>query len=66
VTKLKQPAATDYVEGLYTIPGLSTDQAQFVEREFMNLTNNWAAKALWVLLQPDPRTRMVLSFPAVP
>jgi hypothetical protein len=50
-------AATGYVDGLYTIPGLTPEDAQFVEREFMKLVDDWAAKAVHVLLQRDPKTR---------
>lgn len=50
----KHPEATGYVDGLYTIPGLPPDQAQFVEREFMRLNDDWAAKALQVFTHQRP------------
>src|SRR4051812_3536649 len=55
--KRKFPAATGYIDGLYTIPGLAPDEAQFVEAQFMKMVDDWAAKALQTLLQPHPRTR---------
>jgi hypothetical protein len=44
------PDGTGYVHGLYSIPGLSPDLAQIVETNFMKVTDNWAARALRILL----------------
>jgi hypothetical protein len=47
----KHPAATSYVDGLYTVPGLPPEDAQFVERDFMQAVDSWAAQAQRVFLQ---------------
>jgi hypothetical protein len=46
----KHPAATGYVDGLYTVPGLPAEDAQFVERSFMKANDDWAARAHTVFL----------------
>src|ERR1700726_3916064 len=56
-TRWKHPTATAYVEGLNTIPGLPPEEGAFVERVFLQYVDDWAAKALSVFLQPEPRTR---------
>jgi hypothetical protein len=53
----KHPSATGYEDGLYTIPGLPPQEAQFVEKSFMKATDDWASKALHTFLQPEPRAR---------
>jgi len=50
--KRKHPSATAYVHGLYTVPGLPQDQAQYVEKRFMQVTDDLAARALHILLNP--------------
>lgn len=55
--KRKHPAGTGYVNGLYTIPGLPPEDAQFVEKEFMQLNDHWAADALHVFLNSNPTER---------
>ena len=52
----KHPAATGYVDGLYTVPGLPPDQAQFVERQFMKVNDDWAAKAQQLLHSPNAKS----------
>lgn len=52
--KRKYPSGTGYVDGLYTIPGLPAEDAQYVEKRFMQLNDDWAAKALQVFLVHDP------------
>ena len=54
VTYWKDPAATGYVDHLYTMPGVPPDQAQKIEKELMGTTDNFAAKALQVFLTHDP------------
>ncbi len=54
--KRKHPAATGYVDGLYTIPGLPPEQTQYVEKRYMQATDDWAAKALKVFLNPGGPT----------
>lgn len=49
--KRKHPSATGYVDGLYTVPGLPPEDAQFVERDFMKAVDNWAAQAARVFLK---------------
>jgi transcriptional regulator with XRE-family HTH domain len=46
----KYPKATGYVRGLYNIPGLPAKSADVVEKHFMALADDWAARALRVLL----------------
>jgi hypothetical protein len=55
--KRKHPSATGYVDGLYTIPGLRAEDAQYVEKRFMQSNDDWAAKALQVFLQHNPAIR---------
>jgi Protein of unknown function (DUF4238) len=53
--KRKHPSGTGYVAGLYTIPGISPEQSQFVEKRFMQAVDNWAARALAVMLRGNPQ-----------
>lgn len=55
--KRKHPSGTGYVDGLYTIPGLPPEDAQYVEKRFMQMNDDWAAKALKVFLLNDPARR---------
>lgn len=45
------PDATGYVHGLYTIPGLppESEQAQYVEKKFLQKVDDWAARAIVAL-----------------
>src|SRR4051812_24973391 len=38
----KAPKSTAFVRDLYTIPGAPPEAAQFVEKRFMKLTDDWA------------------------
>jgi Protein of unknown function (DUF4238) len=53
--KRKHPSGTGYVNGLYTIPGLPPEQSQFVEKRFMQAVDNWAARALAIMLRESPQ-----------
>jgi hypothetical protein len=55
--KRKHPSATGYVNGLYTIPGLPLEDAQYVEKRFFQFNDDWAAKALQVFLLHNPGKR---------
>jgi predicted RNase H-like HicB family nuclease len=57
--KRKHPSATGYFIGLYTIPGLPEDQAQLLEKEFMQRTDDIAAKALELMLSADGKDLMI-------
>jgi Protein of unknown function (DUF4238) len=46
----KAPKSTAFVRDLYTIPGAPPEAAQFVEKRFMKLTDDWASRAVDVLL----------------
>jgi len=46
------PDATGFVHGLYTVPGLPPDQAQYVEKQYMQETDDWAAKVLQLFMHP--------------
>lgn len=52
--KWKNPAATGYETGLYTMPGVPVDQAQKLEKLFMGMTDESAAKALKIFLEQTP------------
>jgi Protein of unknown function (DUF4238) len=54
--KRKHPSGTGYVDGLYTITGLPFEQAQFVEKRFMQAVDNWAARALAIMLRNNPQS----------
>lgn len=55
--KRKHPAATAYVDNLYTVPGLRMEQTQFVEKQFMQTVDSGAAQAMTALLkQTEPAT----------
>lgn len=45
----KAPRSTAFVRGLYTVPGVPPEAAQFVEKKFMKLTDDWASQAVEVL-----------------
>jgi hypothetical protein len=47
------PTGTGYVRGLNLVPGVPPDKAEFVEKEFMRLVDEWAARALFAFLSPD-------------
>jgi hypothetical protein len=49
--KRKHPAATAYVEGLYTVSGLPPERTQFVEKQFMQMVDSGAAEALTAMLK---------------
>jgi hypothetical protein len=49
-TRPTSPKGTGYVRGLNTIPGAPPENAEFVEKEFMQLVDDWAARALVALL----------------
>jgi hypothetical protein len=51
--KRKHPSATAYVDGLYTVPGVPLEHAQFVEKRFMQAVDDWAARALAIMLDPN-------------
>jgi Protein of unknown function (DUF4238) len=53
--KRKHQSGTGYVDGLYTIPGLPPEQSQFVEKRFMQAVDNWAARALAIMLRANPQ-----------
>jgi hypothetical protein len=61
VSKWKHPAATAFVDGLYTIPGLPPDDAAYVERAFMGAVDFWAAQAHRVFLEGDPSKKDLAS-----
>ncbi len=49
------PDATGYVHGLYSVPGLLPEDAQYVERKFMARIDSGAAVALeWILDGTNP------------
>jgi hypothetical protein len=48
--KWRDPHATGYKEGLYTVPGLPPGDAEYIERFFMGMTDDLAAKTLRILL----------------
>ncbi|MTV16318.1 MULTISPECIES: DUF4238 domain-containing protein [Bradyrhizobium] len=50
--KRKHPAATAYVDNLYAISGLPSEQVQFVEKQFMQTVDSGAAEALIAMLTP--------------
>jgi Protein of unknown function (DUF4238) len=52
----KHPSGTGYVDGLYTIPGLPPEQSQFVEKSFMKAVDDWAARALAIMLRQNARS----------
>jgi hypothetical protein len=65
--KRKSPAGTGYVDGLYTVPNLQPEHAQFVEKRFMQAVDNWAAMALAIMLREKPNphaldTRMKVAW----
>jgi hypothetical protein len=47
------PTGTGYARGLNLVPGASPDVVEFVEKEFMRLVDEWAARALVAFLSPD-------------
>jgi hypothetical protein len=49
--KRKHPAATAYVDNLYTVPGLPPAEAQFVEKKFMQIVDSGAAEAMTAMLK---------------
>jgi hypothetical protein len=49
--KRKHPAATAYVDGLYTVSGLPPERTQFVEKQFMQMVDSGAAEALTAMLK---------------
>jgi hypothetical protein len=55
VPKRRFPAQTAYVEGLYEMPGLSAEEAQKIEQNFMQPADTLAAEALAMLEAGDPR-----------
>jgi hypothetical protein len=48
----KAPKRTAYVRELYTVPGVPPSLAQFVEKQFMRATDDWAARAAVILQAP--------------
>lgn len=46
------PRGTGYVRGLNLIPGEPPESGEFVEREFLRLVDDWAARALVAFLSP--------------
>jgi len=48
------PDGTGYVRGLNTIPGLPPHEENFLETYFMQLTDNYASRALRILLAKTP------------
>ena len=46
------PDGTGYVRGLYTIPGVPEDKSNILESLYMRNTDDWAARALRILLDP--------------
>lgn len=48
------PDGTGYVHGLNTIPGLPPHEANYLETYFMQLTDNYASRALRILLAKTP------------
>jgi Protein of unknown function (DUF4238) len=49
------PDATGYVHGLYSVPGLPPEDAQYVEKKFMSRIDSDAALALqWILDESKP------------
>lgn len=48
------PDGTGYVRGLNTIPGLPPHEADYLETYFMQLTDNYASRALRILLANTP------------
>src|SRR5262245_53815399 len=55
--KRRHPSGTGYVDGLYTVPGVPSEDAQFVEKHFMQMNDQWAAFALQAFLVGDPKKR---------
>ncbi len=49
-TKWRHPSGTGFEYGLYTSPGLPPDEAEYIEKYFMGLTDSSASKAQQVLL----------------
>jgi Protein of unknown function (DUF4238) len=52
--KRKQPSATGYVDGLYSLPYVPPEQVQRIETRLMKRVDDWAAKALAVLIEHKP------------
>ena len=48
------PDATGYVHGLNTVSGLPPSNADFLETDFMQLADNYASRALRILLAMSP------------
>jgi hypothetical protein len=48
--KWRDPHATGYKEGLYTVPGLPSDEAEYIEKTFMGMTDDGAAITHKILL----------------
>lgn len=49
-TKWKNPAATGYVQGLYTLPGVPASRAQLIEKRYMGFVDTAAARVHQVML----------------
>jgi hypothetical protein len=56
-SKRKYPSATGYVDGLYTIPGVSPERVEIVEKQFMRAIDNEGARAIEAILNSDFRER---------
>jgi len=52
--KSVHPDGTGYVHGLNTIPGLPPHETNYLEDYFMQLTDNYASRALRILLAKTP------------
>jgi hypothetical protein len=53
-TKRVGPRGTGFVHGLYSIPGLPAEQAQYIEKKYMQKLDNKAATALRAMLKQSP------------
>jgi hypothetical protein len=58
VTRAKRthPSGTAYVDGLYTVPGVSLENAQFVEKRFMQAVDDGAARAHAIMLLANSKS----------
>jgi hypothetical protein len=55
VANRRAPAQTGFLPGLYELPGASPEEAQAIERGFMQLVDSKAAEAMVLLEQRDRR-----------
>ena len=59
-TKRVGPKSTGFVHGLYSIPGLPAEEAQYIEKKYMQKLDDKAARALQRMLTQPPG-QIVLS-----